>query len=165
MPAVSRVAKAQAYPAKPVRIVVGFPPGGNADLYARLIGQWLSERIGQQFFVENRPGAGGSLATEFVARAAPDGYTLLLSGSNDAWNTALYDNLKFDYLHDIAPIASLVRAMGVLVVNPSFPSIPEHRVGNRIYPSGAIARARGDWRNSLKRIAGGSGAGRIRHGI
>jgi tripartite-type tricarboxylate transporter receptor subunit TctC len=122
MPAVSRVAKAQAYPAKPVRIVVGFPPGGNADLYARLIGQWLSEQIGQQFFVENRSGAGGSLATEFVARAAPDGYTILLSGSNDAWNTALYDNLKFDYLRDIAPIASLVRAMGVLVVNPSFPT-------------------------------------------
>jgi tripartite-type tricarboxylate transporter receptor subunit TctC len=107
MPAVSRVAKAQAYPAKPVRIVAGFPPGGSTDLYARLIGQWLSERIGQQFFVENRPGAGGSLATEFVTRAVPDGYTLLLSGSNDAWNTALYDNLKFDYLRDIAPIASL----------------------------------------------------------
>jgi tripartite-type tricarboxylate transporter receptor subunit TctC len=123
----SRIASAQSYPAKPVRIVAGYPPGGASDLYARLIGQWLSERIGQQFFVDNRPGAGGSLATEFVTRSAPDGYTLLLSGSNDAWNTALYDNLKFDYLRDIAPIASLVRGMGVLVVNPSFPtkSVPE----------------------------------------
>jgi tripartite-type tricarboxylate transporter receptor subunit TctC len=121
------IAVAETYPARPVRVVVGFSPGGNSDLYARLISQWLSERMGQQFFVENRPGAGGSLAAEFVMRAAPDGYTLLLSGSNDAWNTALYDNLKFDYLRDIAPIASLVRAMGVLVVNPSLPtkSVPE----------------------------------------
>ena len=90
----SRIASAQSYPAKPVRIVAGYPPGGASDLYARLIGQWLSERIGQQFFVENRPGAGGSLATEFVTRAASDGYTLLLSGSNDAWNTALYRNVE-----------------------------------------------------------------------
>jgi tripartite-type tricarboxylate transporter receptor subunit TctC len=127
LPAVSRMAWAQAYPVRPVRIVVGFPPGGSNDLYARLIGQWLSERLGRQFIVENRPGAGGTVATDSVTRAAPDGYTLLLTSSVDAWNTALYDNLKFDYLRDIAPVASLALGMGVLVVHPSFPAktVPE----------------------------------------
>jgi tripartite-type tricarboxylate transporter receptor subunit TctC len=127
LPIVSRIATAQSYPMRPVRVVVGFPPGGLSDLYARLIAQWLSERLGQQFIVENRTGAGGSLATESVVRAAPDGYTLLLTGNNDAFNTALYDNLKFDYLRDIAPVASITLAMEILVVNPSFPakSVPE----------------------------------------
>src|SRR5215510_16370089 len=105
LPAVSRVAMAQTYPARPVRIVVGFPPGGSNDLHGRLIAQYLSEKLGQQFFVENRAGAGSSLATEMVSRAAPDGYTLLLSSSSDAWNATLYSNLKYDFVRDIAPVA------------------------------------------------------------
>jgi tripartite-type tricarboxylate transporter receptor subunit TctC len=127
LPAVSRVAGAQAYPSRPVRIVVGFPPGGSNDIHARLIAQWLSERLGQQFIVENRGGAGGSLATETVARSAPDGYTLLLSSATDSWNAALYPNLKFDFIRDIAPVASIAIGMGVLVANLSFParSVPE----------------------------------------
>ena len=127
LPAVSRFAWAQAYPTRPVRIVVGFPPGGSNDIHARLIAQWLSERLGQQFIVENRGGAGGSLATETVVRSAPDGYTLLLSSATDSWNAALYPNLKFDFIRDIAPVASIAIGMGVLVANPSFParSVPE----------------------------------------
>jgi tripartite-type tricarboxylate transporter receptor subunit TctC len=107
LPAVPRIARAQSYPTRQVRIVVGFPAGGISDTYARLIGQWLSERLGQSVIIENRSGAGGSIATEAVVRAAPDGYTLLLTASNDAWNTALYDSLSFNYVRDIAPIASL----------------------------------------------------------
>jgi tripartite-type tricarboxylate transporter receptor subunit TctC len=127
LPAAARLAMAQAYPARPVHIMVGFPPAGSTDITARLIGQWLSERIGQQFIIENRPGAGATLATEAVAKAAPDGHTLLLTGVNDAWNASLYGNLKYNYIRDIAPIASISRGMGVLVVHPSVPShtIPE----------------------------------------
>ena len=127
LPVASRVARAQAYPSRPVRIICGFPPGGSTDIYARLIGKWLSQRLARQFIVESRPGAGGSIATESVVRAAPDGYTLLLDGSNDAWNTTIYDNLKFDFARDIAPIGSINTGMGVLVVHPSFPgrSVPE----------------------------------------
>jgi tripartite-type tricarboxylate transporter receptor subunit TctC len=127
LPAVSGVATAQTYPTRPVRLIVGFPPGGASDITARLIGQWLSERLGQQFVIENRPGAGATLATETVAKAPPDGYTLLLTGSNDAWNATLYGNLKFNYIRDIAPVASVSRGMGVLVVHPSVParSVPE----------------------------------------
>jgi len=105
-----------------VRIVSGFPPGGINDTYARLIGQWLSERLGQSFIVENRAGAGGNLASESVVRAAPDGYTLLLATSADAWNTTLYENLKFNFHRDVAPVASLARGVGVLVVHPSVPA-------------------------------------------
>jgi len=119
LPAVSRRARAQTYPARPVRIVSGFPPGGVNDIYARLIGQWLSQRLGRQFFVENRPGAGGNLAAELVVRAAPDGYTLLVTTSADAWNATLYDNLKFNFIRDIAPVATMSRAPGVLVVHPA----------------------------------------------
>jgi tripartite-type tricarboxylate transporter receptor subunit TctC len=126
LPALSRVGRAQAYPSRPVRIVVGFTVGGFYDTYARLIAQWLSEHLGQPFVIENRTGAGGSIATEAVVRAAPDGYTLLFTGSNDAWNTALYDNLSFDYIRDIAPVASISKGMGVLVVPPSFPSRTVH---------------------------------------
>jgi tripartite-type tricarboxylate transporter receptor subunit TctC len=122
LPAASRVAGAQTYPTRPVRIVVGFPAGGISDTYARLIGQWLSERLGQSFIVENRSGAGGNIATEAVVRALPDCYTLLLTASNDAWSTALYDNLSFNYIRDIAPVASISKGMGVLIVHPSFPA-------------------------------------------
>jgi tripartite-type tricarboxylate transporter receptor subunit TctC len=105
----------------------GFPPGGVNDTYARLIAQWLSERLGQQFIVENRPGAGGTIAAESLARAAPHGYTLLLSTSADAWNATLYDSLKFNYVRDVAAVAPIARAPGVLVVHPSLPakSVPE----------------------------------------
>jgi tripartite-type tricarboxylate transporter receptor subunit TctC len=109
LPVLSRIAVAQSYPTRPVRIVVGFAPGGVADLYARLIAQWLGERLSQQFIVDNRTGAGGSVATASVARAAPDGYTLLLTGANDAWNTVLYDHLGFDYIREITPVAGLTR--------------------------------------------------------
>jgi len=127
LPAVSRIARAQTYPTRPVRLLVGWPPGGAADLFARLIGQPLSERLGQQFVIENRPGAGGNLAVEAVLKAAPDGYTLLMIGSNNAFNATLYDNLSFNFVRDIAPVASIYRGPGVLVVHPSFPakSVPE----------------------------------------
>jgi tripartite-type tricarboxylate transporter receptor subunit TctC len=127
LPTASRLAGAQAYPARPVRILVGFPAGGISDTYARLIGQWLSERLGQSITIENRAGAGGSIATEAVLRAAPDGYTLLLTASNDAWNTALYDNLSYNYVRDVAPVASLSKGMGVLTVHPSLQAttVPE----------------------------------------
>jgi tripartite-type tricarboxylate transporter receptor subunit TctC len=118
----SPFARAQTFPNRPVRIVSGFPPGGINDTYARLIGQWLTERLGQSFIVENRPGAGGNLASESVVRAAPDGYTLLLATSADAWNTTLYENLKFNFHRDVAPVASLARGVGVLVVHPSVPA-------------------------------------------
>jgi tripartite-type tricarboxylate transporter receptor subunit TctC len=122
LPAVSRIARAQAYPTQPVHLVVGFVPGGISDTYARLIGQSLSERLGQSIIIENRPGAGGNIATDSVQRAAPDGYTLLLTGSNDAWNMTLYDNLNYNYIRDIAPVAGLSRGMGALVVLPSYPA-------------------------------------------
>jgi tripartite-type tricarboxylate transporter receptor subunit TctC len=127
LPAITRFALAQAYPTRPVRIVVGFPPGGVLDLFARLIAQWLSERLGQPFIVENRAGAGGNLAAEAVVKAPPDGYTLLQIGAHNAWNVALYDNLSFNFIRDIAPVASIYRGPGVLVVHPSFPakSVPE----------------------------------------
>src|SRR6267378_467435 len=109
LPFAPYVARAQAYPARPVRIIAGFPPGGSNDLYARLIAQWLSERLGQQFFVENRAGAGGNLGTETAAKAAPDGYTLVLTSSGDAWNATLYGNLRFNFIRDLEPVASVAR--------------------------------------------------------
>jgi tripartite-type tricarboxylate transporter receptor subunit TctC len=125
LPAVSRIASAQAYPTRPVRLIAPFAPGG--DLVARLMGQWLSERLGQQFVVENRPGAGGNIGTETVVRAPADGYTLLVAGLNDAVNATLYDKLNFIFLRDIAPIASVVSFPLVMVVPPSFPpkTVPE----------------------------------------
>jgi tripartite-type tricarboxylate transporter receptor subunit TctC len=119
LPVVSRITWAQTYPSRPVRLLVGWPPGGAADVVGRLTGQMLSERLGQQFVIENRPGAGGNLAVEAALKAAPDGYTLLMIGSNNAWNVTLYDNLSFDFVRDIAPVASIVRGVGVLVVHPS----------------------------------------------
>ena len=121
------VAKAQAYPSRPVRIVVGFPPGGPTDTAARLIGQSLSERLGQQFVIENRPGAGSNLGTEGVVRAPPDGHTLLLAASANAINATLYDKLNFNFIRDIAPVAAINREPLVMLVNPSFPAktVPE----------------------------------------
>jgi tripartite-type tricarboxylate transporter receptor subunit TctC len=127
MPSLPRIAGAQAYPTRPPHIVSGFPPGGISDTYARLIAQWLSERIGLQFIVENRPGAGGNIAAESVARAPPDGYTLLLTTSADAWNSTLYVNNKFNLVRDLTPVATVSRGPGVLVVHPSLAakSVPE----------------------------------------
>jgi tripartite-type tricarboxylate transporter receptor subunit TctC len=127
LPVLPRVASAQTYPTRPVRIITGFPPGGSGDLYARLIAQWLSERLGQQFIVENRSGAGGTLGTETVAKAAPDGYTLLLASSADTWNATLYTNLRFNFIRDIRPVASIARGEGALVVYPGVPAktVPE----------------------------------------
>src|SRR5262245_66298023 len=101
LPAISRIARAQAYPTRPVRIIVGFPPGGGTDILARLMGQWLSERLNQAFVVENRPGAGANIATETVVRAPTDGYTLLVAGTFNASNATLYDKLNFNYIRDI----------------------------------------------------------------
>jgi tripartite-type tricarboxylate transporter receptor subunit TctC len=127
LPALSRITFAQAYPTRPVRIIVGFGPGSPADILARLVGQWLAERLAQPFIVENRPGAGGNLATELVVRAPPDGYTLVLAALSDAVNVTLYDKLAFNFIRDIAPIASLIRQPEIMVVNPSLPTktIPE----------------------------------------
>ena len=121
LPALPHVARGQAYPSRPVRIVVGYAPGGGVDIAARLIGQWLSERLGQSFIVENRPGAATNIATESVVRAAPDGYTLLLATAANAVNATLYDKLNFDFARDIAPVASIIRVAVVMVVNPSLP--------------------------------------------
>jgi tripartite-type tricarboxylate transporter receptor subunit TctC len=127
LPAVSRVARAQTYPARPVRLVVGFPAGGAADITARLIGQWLQERLGQPFIIENRPGASSNIATEAVVRAPGDGYTLLLVATPNAINATLYDKLSFNFIRDFAPVASTHRSPLVVVVNPSVPAktVPE----------------------------------------
>jgi tripartite-type tricarboxylate transporter receptor subunit TctC len=122
LPVVSRIARAQTYPTRPVHLVVPYPPGGGADLLARMMGQWLSERLGQPFVIENRPGAGGNIGTEAVAKARPDGYTLLLAVSPNAINATLYDKLNFDFIRDIAPIAGLIRVPNVMVVHPSVPA-------------------------------------------
>jgi tripartite-type tricarboxylate transporter receptor subunit TctC len=127
LPAVSRVARAQAYPTRPVRIVVGLAPGGTNDIVARLMGQWLSERLGQPFVIDNRPGAASNIATEAVARAAADGYTLLLSSVNNAISATLYERLNFNFIRDITAVAGILRTPNVMVVNPSVPakSVPE----------------------------------------
>src|SRR5262252_1578015 len=124
---VSRVAWAQAYPSRPVRIIVGFPAGGATDIQARLMGQWLSERLGQQFIVENRAGASGNIGTEAVAKAPADGYTLLQIVTPNAINAVLYSNLNFDFIRDIAPVICVARLAYVVVVHPSVPAttIPE----------------------------------------
>ena len=121
-PALPQLASALDYPTRPVRWIVGFPPGGGNDLFARLIGQWLSERLGQPFVIENRPGAGTNIATEAVVRATADGYTLLLVGLPNAINASLYDKLNFNFIRDIAPVAGIVRVSVVMVVHPSVPA-------------------------------------------
>jgi tripartite-type tricarboxylate transporter receptor subunit TctC len=127
LPALPRIASAQAYPSRPVRIVVGFEAGGGADITTRLIGQWLSERLGQQFVIENRPGAVGKIATEAVVNAPPDGYTLLLVNAASAINATLYDKLSFNFIRDIAPVAAISREPLVMLVHPSLPAktVPE----------------------------------------
>jgi len=118
----SRIAMAQTYPLRPVRLVVGFPAGSAADIVARLIGQWLADHLGQPFVIENRPGAGGNIATEAVVRALPDGYSLLWITSANAISATVYDNLNFNFINDIAAVASIARGPYVMVVNPSFPA-------------------------------------------
>ncbi len=125
----ARDASAQTWPDRPVRVIVGFPAGGSVDIFVRIVAQSLSEQLGQPFVIENRPGASGNIGTEAVVRSAPDGYTLLAVGVTNATGAALYDNLKFDFLRDIVPIASTVRGVGVLVVNPALP-VDEHRVSS-----------------------------------
>ena len=122
LPALSRIARAQAYPSRPVRLIVPLAPAGGTDILARLMGQWLSERLGQPFVIDNRPGAGGNIGTEAVVRAPADGYTLLMAGTFNAINATLYDKLNFNFIRDIAPVASVIRGANVLVVNPSVPA-------------------------------------------
>jgi tripartite-type tricarboxylate transporter receptor subunit TctC len=127
LPAIPRIAGAQIYPTRPVRLVAGFPAGGATDITARLMGQWLSERLGQPFIIENRPGAATNIATEAVVRASPDSYTLLMVQAPNAINATLYDKLNFNFIRDIAPVAGIMRVPLVIDVNPSFPAktVPE----------------------------------------
>jgi tripartite-type tricarboxylate transporter receptor subunit TctC len=127
LPALVRSARAQAYPARPVRIIVPFAPAGTTDIVARIIAQWLSERLGQQFVIENRPGGAGNPGMEAVVHAPGDGYTLLSVNVTAAINATLFDKLSFNFIRDIAPVANIIRVANVLVVNPSFPakSVPE----------------------------------------
>jgi tripartite-type tricarboxylate transporter receptor subunit TctC len=132
LPGVSRIAWAQTYPTRPVRLIVGFPPGGSADILARLIGQWLSERLGQPFIIENRPGATGNIGTEAVTRAPADGHTLLLVVPANAISVTLYYNLNFNFIRDTTPVAGISHGPLVMEVNPTVPArtVPEfHRVG------------------------------------
>jgi tripartite-type tricarboxylate transporter receptor subunit TctC len=161
LPALPRAAWSSAYPERPVHIIVGFAPGGAADILMRLIGQWLSERLGQPFVIENRPGAGSNTATEAVVRARPDGYTLLNVGMINAWNATLYENLNFDFIRDIAPVATLNRGLGVVVVHPSFPAttIPELIAYAKAHPgevnmaSGGIGSPQHVWGELFKMMA------------
>ena len=145
-PAVSRVTWAETYPSQPVRVIVGFAAGGPNDILARLIGQWLAKRLGHPFVIENRPGAGSNIATEAVVHAPPDGYTLLLVGSPNAINASLYDRLNFNFIRDIAPVASFMRGALVLAIHPSVPAktLPEFIVyakanpGKLSYGSGGV---------------------------
>jgi tripartite-type tricarboxylate transporter receptor subunit TctC len=127
LPAIPRIARAQTYPTRPVRFIVGFPPGGAADTTARLVGQWLSERLGQPIIIENRAGAAGNIGTEAAVKAPADGYTLLLVVTNNTVNATLYDKLNFNFIRDIAPVASVARVPSVLDVNPAVPvrTVPE----------------------------------------
>ena len=156
LPGLPRVARAQTYPSRPVRLMVGFAAGQAIDILARLVGQALSDRLGQQFIVENRPGAGGNIATEAVVRAAPDGYTFLVVGANNAINASLYDNLNFNMLRDIVPVAGIYRVPQVMEVNPAFPArtVPEFIAYAKANPgktnfasagSGSVAHVTGEY--------------------
>jgi tripartite-type tricarboxylate transporter receptor subunit TctC len=148
LPAVSRIAWAQGYPSRPVRIIVGFPAGGVGDILARLMGQWLSDRLGQPFIIENRPGAGSNIGTEVVVRAPADGHTLLLVTTPNAINVMLYDKLNFDFIRDIPPVAGIARGPNVMVVNPSVPAktVPEFIAYAKANP------------NTLSMASGGNGS-------
>jgi tripartite-type tricarboxylate transporter receptor subunit TctC len=162
LPAVSGSVWAQAYPTRPVHIVVGFGAGTGLDLYARLIGQWLSERLGQSVVIDNKPGAGTNLATESVVNAAPDGYTLLMASTAAFTNAALYDNLRFNFVRDIAPVASLTRGAFAMVVSPLFPAktVPEFIAYAKANPgkinmaSGGVGTANHIAGEMLKAMAG-----------
>jgi tripartite-type tricarboxylate transporter receptor subunit TctC len=162
LPAVPKIAMAQAWPAQPVRMVVGFAAGQAIDILARLIAQALTERLNQQFIVENKPGAGGNIATEAVARSAPDGYTLMVIGANNPINSTLYANLSFDLLKDFAPVAGIYRVFQVMEVNPAFPArtVPEFIAYAKANPgkinfgsagTGSVAHVTGEW---FKMMAG-----------
>jgi len=163
LPAASRFGWAQTYPSRLGHIIVGFAAGGPNDILARLIGQWLSERLGQPFVIENRPGAGSNIATEAVAHAVPDGYTLLLVGTPNAINATLYDNLDFDFIRDIAPVAGLIRGALVMVVHPSVPAktLPEFidyakaNPGKLSYGSGGVGGITHITAELFKQEAGG----------
>lgn len=163
LPALSGFASAQTYPSRPVRIIVGFAAGGPNDILARLIGQWLSERLGRPFVIENRPGAGSNIATEAVVHATPDGYTLLLVGTPNAINATLYDNLNFNFIRDIVPIAGLFRGALVMVVHPSVPAktLPEFiayakaNPGKLSYGSGGVGGITHITAELFKQEAGG----------
>ena len=144
LPAVSRFAWAQAYPTRPVRFIVGYPADGNTDIVARLIGQWLSERLGRPFIVENRPGAGSNLGTEAVVNARPDGYMLLFAATANAINATLYEKLRFNFIRDIAPVAALIHLPNVMEVHPSVPArtVPEFIAYAKVNP-GKINMATG----------------------
>jgi tripartite-type tricarboxylate transporter receptor subunit TctC len=149
LPAISHVAREQAYPSRPVRIVIGFPAGSGGDMAMRMIGQWLSERLGQPFVIENRPGAANNIATEMVVKALPDGHTLLMVNPSNAINATLYEKLNFNFLRDIAPVATIYRQPLVLNVNPS---IPVQTVSELI----AYAKANPD---KFNMASGGNGSG------
>jgi tripartite-type tricarboxylate transporter receptor subunit TctC len=154
LPAVARIAAAQTYPARPVRLISSFAAGGPNDLLARLIGQWLSERLGQPFIIDNRPGAGGNIGAEVAAKAPPDGYTLLMVAPANVVNVTLYDKLDFNFMRDIAPVGGLTRVPEVMEVNPSFPAktVPEFIAYARANP-GKINMASGG-KGSAAHVAG-----------
>jgi tripartite-type tricarboxylate transporter receptor subunit TctC len=154
LPAVSRIARAQTYPTRPVLIIAGFGAGGGIDRSARLMGQWLSERLGQPFVIENRPGANSNIATEAVVRAPADGYTLLLINPANAINATLYDKLNFNFIRDIAPVASLDQTAVVMEVNPSIPpkTVPEFIAYAKATPGRINMASAGN--GSLPHVAG-----------
>ena len=157
LPVAAQVARAQSYPTRPVRIIVAFAPAGGTDILARLMGQWLSERLGQQFVIENRPGAGGNIAADAVVRAPADGCTLLVIGANNAINTTLYKRLNFNLLRDIVPVAGTYRVRQVMEVHPSFPA---RTVAEFIaYAKANLLRALGVFANATGRFARRSGRG------
>jgi len=162
VPTAPPIARAQVYPSRPVRIIVGFPAGGSVDIVARLIGQWLSERLGQQFVIENRAGAGSNIGAEEVVRAPPDGYTLLQISSSNAFNAALYENLRFNFIRDVTPVASIMRVPGAMVVNqsvsaktvPGFIAYAKLNPGKINMASAGIGSAQHVWGEQFKMMAG-----------
>jgi tripartite-type tricarboxylate transporter receptor subunit TctC len=166
LPTVSRFACAQAYPSRPVRLIAPFAAGGTSDTVARLMGQWLSERLGQPFVIENRPGAGSNIGTEAVVRASPDGYTLLMAGGYNAINATLYDKLNFNFIRDITAVAGIVRVPSVMVVHPSVPAatVPEFIAYAKSKPGKTTMASAGKGAPSHLRGRAVQDHGRRRHG-